>query len=91
MERNTEFKYESVQDGQTIQKYLDELKSGLHKGRIDFRNDSETLTLNPSGMLNLSIKAVRKERKAKLTLKISWKERSLKHVEQSPLLIESGE
>lgn len=74
MEKNGEFKHESIQDTTTIIEYLEELKSGFQNGTLQFASDREEITLNPQGMLNMEIKAKKKDGKAKLNLRFSWKE-----------------
>jgi len=91
MTRESEFKYKSVQDCQTILKYLAELGAGFSSGKIEFRNEDDEISLHPKGILNVEIKASNKDGKGKITLKMTWKEKNLKYLDQAPLIIETKE
>jgi amphi-Trp domain-containing protein len=89
MERETDFKYKSIQDCQTVLEYLDELRAGFLSGRIDFVNENERISLHPKGLLNFEIKASNRDSKGKITLKMTWKEKNLKFLDQTPLIIKT--
>lgn len=67
-----EFTFQSLQDPESIVKYLDALGQGLSSGRLFLGTKKKKLILEPNGLLTLDVKAKRKERKVKLELKISW-------------------
>lgn len=67
-----EFRYESLQDTNTIVKYLNAISEGIENGCLLFEVNQKKVIFNPQGFLKLDIKAKQKERKAKLDIKISW-------------------
>ncbi len=75
MTQEGRFTYESLQDAETIAKYLQSLIEGFEKGNIALKSDQEELMLHPEGMITFSVRAKKKKNeKTKLTLKISWKQ-----------------
>ncbi len=69
-----EFRHESIQDQVSIVQYLKAIAEGLEKGTLEFQDNKESVQLFPHGLLNFELKARSDDGKAKLTLKISWKE-----------------
>lgn len=69
-----EFKHESLQDSQTIAKYLDALKQAFQTGMLEFSDDRGRLQLQPSGLLGLEIDAKKKGGHVKVKLKFTWRE-----------------
>ncbi len=67
-----EFTFQSLQDPESIVKYLDALSQGLGSGRLYLGTKKKKMILEPSRLLTLNVKAKRKERKVKLEIKISW-------------------
>lgn len=74
MAQNDEFEYESIQDHQTIKDLVHGILDGFEKGRIVLASNGDEISMRPSGMLKLSVKARKKGETGKLNLKISWKE-----------------
>jgi amphi-Trp domain-containing protein len=68
------FKYESVQDRETIGKYLQALTDGFKNGSITFAKGDESVEFHPEGMIGLVVKAEPKGSSRKLTIKLGWKE-----------------
>lgn len=69
-----EFRHESIQDTESIRNYLQALLDGFENGRILFGTRKKKLILEPHGLLNLSVKARRKNKEVKVSVKISWVE-----------------
>lgn len=85
-----EFRHESLQDCESIVKYLKALTEGFENGRLKLANGNEPMELKPEGLLNLNLKARRKDNRVKLTLKVSWKEEdSSEQAEGRSLVIDS--
>ncbi|MDJ0887919.1 MAG: amphi-Trp domain-containing protein [Desulfobacterales bacterium] len=72
------FEYESYQDLETIQKFLESLTQGFAKEQIVLSSGDDTIELQPKNLLKFSVSAKRKENKTKLSIKISWKEGKIK-------------
>lgn len=89
MAEANEFKHESLQDSQSIVRYLRAICDGFEKGQLNLANGGDGMSLEPSGLLKLDLKAKRKDGRIKLSLKISWKEaEELPEPDEHPLRIE---
>ncbi len=69
---NDAFCYESLQDSDTIAELLSSLQQGLSSGTLKFSDDDNVITLKPSGLLNLTIKASKSDELNVLDIRISW-------------------
>lgn len=83
-----EFKHESLQDCESIVKYLNALSEGFHNGSLLFGAKQKQMVLEPHGLLNLEVKAKQKDRKVKFSIKLGWSERKdVKDQSADPLVI----
>lgn len=87
-----EFAHESLQDRNSIVKYLGALADGLQHGRLLLASQGEELELDTPSLVKFDLQAKQKRNRGQIVLKISWKN----HVEQKalrvePLVIESEE
>ncbi len=57
--KRNEFKHESVQDRESIAKYLNALCEGIQKGQLTFKNGDQEIELEPRGLINLEVKIKR--------------------------------
>lgn len=76
--KRQDFFFESLQDNQSIGRYLQELVQGFKSGQIKFAHEDSSLELNPQGLLRLEIKAGSKKDKHSVRIKVSWREDSEK-------------
>ncbi|WP_291318917.1 amphi-Trp domain-containing protein [Desulfonatronospira sp.] len=72
MSEEKKFFLESLQDRETICKYLDALKEGFQQGRINLSSNEQTLDIVPSGLIKFTIKGKRKDGEIKLNLRFRW-------------------
>jgi amphi-Trp domain-containing protein len=72
------FEYESYQDLDTIQKFLESLQQGFARERIVLSSGDDTIELVPKNLLKFSVRAKKKDDKTSLSIKISWKEGKIK-------------
>jgi amphi-Trp domain-containing protein len=70
----TEFEYESLQDSESIAKYLEALKKGFTSGQLLFCSGKQEMLLNPQGLLKFVVHAKRRDGQVKVDLQIAWKE-----------------
>ncbi|MEW6262063.1 MAG: amphi-Trp domain-containing protein [Thermodesulfobacteriota bacterium] len=68
------FKHESLEDSESIVKYLNALREGFEKGVLLFSSESKRLTIKPHGLINFDMEARRKGDDIKVTLKFRWSE-----------------
>jgi amphi-Trp domain-containing protein len=71
---NHHFLHESLQDRDTIADILTSLQQGLSTGTLSFSDENNTITLKPSGLLNLTIEASGSGELNVLDVRISWQE-----------------
>lgn len=74
MSGKQEFEHESVQDNETVSRYLKALIDGFESGKLVFTSEKRQLVMAPNNLLEFAIKAKRKGPKNKITLKFSWKD-----------------
>jgi len=85
--KSGEFAHESLQDTETIGKYLEALAQGFRTGRLEFSSGKKDIELEPSGLLELAVRAKRKDGAARIGIEIQWKEEAPKKSRQTPLRI----
>lgn len=68
------FDYEALHDAVSIGEYLKALRKGIARGEIRFATGDEEMTLEPSGLLHMSVRARRKGPNSTIQIKIMWKE-----------------
>lgn len=69
-----EFKHESLEDVQSIAKYLEALKDALLAGKLEFSDDHGQLVLRPQGLLGWEVIGRKKGDRVKIRFKMSWRE-----------------
>ena len=74
MSADDDFRHESVQDRQSIVRYLQAITAGIEQGSITLGTDEHMLALAPDGMLELQVRAKRKGGRVKLGIKLYWRE-----------------
>lgn len=85
-----EFSHESLQDRDSIVKYLGALAEGLQKGKLMLASNGEQLSLETPNLVRFDVEAKQKRSRAQLTLKLSWKTaKALKELRVEPLMIEA--
>ena len=84
-----EFKHESLQDCDSIVKYLSAISEGFQSGQLMLANgDNRQMVIRPTGLLRLDLKARRKDGRIKLSVKVSWKEQGpQEEIDATPLTI----
>ena len=76
VDQEKEFQHESIEDTESIIRYLDTLADGFRRQRLEFRAEREQIILKPHGLIQLEIKAKNRNKKSKLSLKFTWKDPS---------------
>lgn len=74
MAKDDQFEYESLQDNESIGRYLQALIEGFENNKITFSSENNTVTVHPGSLLQFSVKVRKKDSKNKLSIKISWKD-----------------
>ena len=74
MSQDDKFEFESVQDCQTIQKYLQALQEGFAQGRIVLNSEGSEICMHPGGYMKFEVSVKKKGTDNKLGIKVSWKD-----------------
>jgi amphi-Trp domain-containing protein len=91
MSQDTFFKFESVQDLDSIIAYLEAVRDGFAGGELRFAHKDRELLFKPQGLIGFLVEAKIKGERRKLTLKFGWKEHGeASAAPQDPLLISGG-
>ncbi len=69
-----EFRHESLEDRQSIAKYLNALSEAFANGNLTFGHNGQAIELEPRGLLKFDVKASRKRGAVKVTLRLNWQE-----------------
>lgn len=88
--KDRKFEHESLQDRESIGRYLKALQDGFTAGKIELSNAEDTVSLSPNGLINLQIKVVQSRTESHLTIDVSWKRPSRKKKEAGALKISGG-
>ena len=91
MEKESRFKYESVQDTESLRRYLEALTAGFASGDIRFSSRDGEVALHPRGMIGFLIEAKSSGGRMKLQLKFSWREGGAETEDEDSLTIAAGE
>lgn len=83
------FKYESVQDIETIISYLEAITEGFRSGELLFASQDKEVVYRPQGLLGLTIEAKKKGSRRKLSIKFGWKETNEDSKDDAPLVIKA--
>jgi amphi-Trp domain-containing protein len=62
-----------MQDVETIRTFLESLTNGFQNRQIVLTSEQDELILNPKNLVKFKIAAKKKKDKAKVEIKISWK------------------
>ena len=76
VEKESRFKYESVQDAETLRRYLEAITAGFAAGEVRFASHEGEVSLHPRGMIGFLVEAKSMGGRMKLHLKFSWREAS---------------
>jgi amphi-Trp domain-containing protein len=87
-----EFEHESVQDRQSIVKYLRVLAEGFERGLLSFSDKNGDLKLEPKGLIGFEVRASKKNERTRVTLNFRWRHVSKSEdSEAGPLFITPGD
>ena len=74
MSADESFTHESLEDMQSIARYLQAVLDGLQRGKIELEQNDTRVELKPHGLISFRVKAKRKGERSKLSIKLSWRE-----------------
>jgi len=87
-----EFNHESIQDRDSIVRYLSALGEGLRSGKLQLSSNGQQLSLETPALVKFDVEAKQKRNRAQLVLRISWKHsKSTRELRVEPLSIAATE
>ena len=90
MEKESRFKYESVQDAATLRQYLEAVTAGFAAGELRFSSREGEVCLHPDGAIGFLVEAKSMGGRMKLHLKFSWREDDGQNTGDGELTIAPG-
>jgi amphi-Trp domain-containing protein len=66
------FKFESTMRREEAVAYFEAIVSGLKQGSLHFKQGDRSLTVNPSSVVEIEVKAAKKGSDAKLSFELAW-------------------
>ncbi len=72
MKSNTRFRHESLQDQDSVKSLLKALTNGIAKGKVVLEDEDGTMTMEPEGLLHLTLRAKQDDTRNSISLKIVW-------------------
>ncbi|HDQ40020.1 MAG TPA: amphi-Trp domain-containing protein [Desulfonatronum sp.] len=84
------FRHESLQDKESIGKYLDALRDGFVNGQLQFSWKDKRLVLEPRSLIKFDLEAGKKDGEVRMILRFRWEEPSETSMfTDGPLVIEA--
>ncbi len=84
------FRHESLQDRESIGKYLNALSDGFLNGKLQFSWKDKRLVLEPQSLIKFDIETKKKDGEVKMILRFRWEQASESSMfAQGPLVIDS--
>jgi len=84
------FRYDTLQDRETVVAYLENLTEGFRQGCMAISHKGEELLLEPQGLVGFVLEARASDDERRLTIKLRWKERAQGEAEDEPLMLKPG-
>jgi len=81
-----EFAHESVQDRNSVVRYLSAVGEGIEQGRLLLSTNGEKFVLEAPPLLRFDVRAKQKRNRAEIVIKIGWKS----HKRSRELKVESA-
>lgn len=86
------FRHESLQDRESIGKYLTTLSDGFLNGKLQFSWKDKRLVLEPQSLVKFDIETRKRDGEVKMVLRFRWDQASESSMfADGPLVIESKE
>ena len=87
--RKNSFRHDSLQDRDSVQAILKALTDGISKGKVTFSDDDDSISMKPSGLLNLKLSASQEDDRSRINLRITWQEPGKKSPKKKPLSVKA--
>jgi amphi-Trp domain-containing protein len=74
MDKRYTFEHDSLQDRKSIRKYLKAIMEGVGKGTLSLADENGEVSLNPDGLMHLSVQVQSERDRRRLSITIDWRE-----------------
>lgn len=68
-----EFEHESLQDRDSLVRYLHALSEGIQQGHLQLSSNGSRFTLNPPSLMKFDVQAKHNSSRSQIVLRLSWK------------------
>jgi amphi-Trp domain-containing protein len=86
-----EFKHESLEDAESLARYLRAITDGFAKGSLAISNRGGSIALEPTGLVHLELRARKTRDAVRLVLEFRWKPEDERGPDSGALSITSEE
>lgn len=84
---DSSFRYESLQDAQSIRDLLKAVMDGLDKGSLSFSDGDDAIEMQPKGLLRLKLSASQQDSQQRVNIRISWQVEDKPKKNGKPLVV----
>lgn len=70
--KKKQFKYESLQDSESVKSYLKQLILGLEQGKLELKSSDDKLVLEPHGLMEFVFNATQSKSRQIIRFKLAW-------------------
>lgn len=84
------FEHDSLQDLNTIVRYLNAITEGVKNGKLELRGRESEINLEPHGLVRLELRASERPDRARLDFRLTWKPKPAIEDGMEPLEISSS-
>lgn len=71
-DRKKVFEHDSLQDRNTIVRYLNAITDGLKNGKLTLKGREAEIELEPRGLIRLELRASERSDRSRLELRLTW-------------------
>ena len=87
---NDVFRYESLEDKESIGDLLRAVADGLNAGHLQFNDSSDQIEMIPQGLLNLKVTASKEEGRNRVNLRVTWHDDTQKQTSKKKLKVKTS-
>ena len=74
MQDKKNFHHESLEDKDSIKKYLNAISEALESGKLQFSDDEDTIEMLTSELMYLKVSASQEDGRNRFTLRVTWQD-----------------
>jgi amphi-Trp domain-containing protein len=86
-----EFRHESLEDSESLARYLRAITDGFTKGSLSISNRAASIALEPHGLVHLEVRARKTRESVQLAVELSWKPDAAREADAGALSISSAD